>query len=87
MELETTSFARFGFGGKEVSFAFPEGRELVKGWALLAEKLRFLGITPWSKGKNISVMGEFEKQGLRFGEKEDFVEVVQKNKGSEMLFG
>ena len=54
---------------KKFCLVFPEGRGLIKGWVLLAKKLRFLGVTFSSEGKNTTlkglVVGVEKKKGLK----------------------
>ena len=73
------------FEAKKFCLVFPEGRGLKKGWFLLAEKLRFLGVTLSSEEKNTTLkgfgVGVEKKKGLKLGEKGDFVKVARKNEG------
>ena len=52
---------------------------------MLVEKLKFLGVTFSSEGKNTTfkglVVGVEKKKGLKPGEKGDFVKVIKKNEG------
>ena len=52
---------------------------------MLAKKLRFLGVTFSSKGKNTTLKGLMvhveKKKGMKPGERGDFLEVVKKNEG------
>ena len=70
---------------KKLCLVFPEGRGLKKGWFLLAEKLRFLGVTLSSEEKNSTLkglgVGVLKKKGLKLGEKGDFVKIAKKNEG------
>ena len=83
----------FGSGGKKFCLAFPEGRGLKKGWFLLAEKLRFLGVTLSSEEKNPTLkglgVGVEKKKGLKLGERGDFVKIEKKNmrEEGEMHYG
>ena len=70
---------------KKLCLVFPEGRGLIKGWVLLAEELRFLGVIFTLEGKNTTlkglVVGVEKKKGVKPREKGDFVKVVKKNEG------
>ena len=70
---------------KKLCLVFPEGRGLKKGWFLLAEKLRFLGVTLSLEEKNSTLkglgVGVEKKKDLKLGEKGDFVKVAKKNEG------
>ena len=70
---------------KKLCLVFPEGRGLKKGWFMLAEKLRVLGITLSSEEKNPTLkglgVGVEKKKGLKLGERGDFVKIAKKNEG------
>ena len=70
---------------KKLCLVFPEGRGLKKGWFLLAEKLRVLGVTLSSEEKNPTLkglgVGVEKKKGLKLGERGDFVKIAKKNEG------
>ena len=70
---------------KKLCLVFPEGRGLKKGWFLLVEKLRILGVTLSSEEKNPTWkglgVGVEKKKGLKLGERGDFVKIEKKNEG------
>ena len=70
---------------KKLCLVFPEGQGVKKGWFLLAEKLRVLGVTLSSEEKNPTLkgleVGVEKKKGLKQGERGDFVKIEKKNEG------
>ena len=50
--------------GKRHMLFFPEGRGLFKGWALLAEKIRGLGIKPHQEAKAVRSTGVEPRKGV-----------------------
>ena len=69
---------------KRFCIVIPKGQGLVKGWDLLAEKLRSVGVTPTNeKGVQVgdTASREKEKKELKSGNIGDFVEIIKKNAG------